>query len=188
MKFVIDVPEDYIYDGKLRIHDNNVYFPCENHWTNTKIDMRPYNVPVETIQKYEENIALRKNSYQVWEMIRKISCVSENGMDDYDRSEYFGRCNLTDILNLPYDEVHELFDNWWENKHNIHIGDEVLYPDASGRFVVYVIFPDGYLSGAGYKDDDEAASYSYVDPKKVQKTGRYFPEVADVVEKMSKKE
>ena len=121
------------------------------------------------IEEYETNVGKT-----VWEMVRKISGISENGMNDHDRSEYFGRCNLIDIFYLPYDEVRKLFDNWCEDKNNIHIGDEVRVDDIRGVVT--------YVGTNYYSILRDAGKLSHF--REVTKTGRHFPEVSELLNKM----
>ena len=80
------------------------------------------------------------------------------------------------------------YDTWQKQGIEIHVGDEVAFHHDDGRpdtvVVVTHIGEDGFVDGM----DGKGTQYAHKNPKRWTKTGRYFPEVAQLIEKMKESE
>ena len=171
MKFVIDVPEDYMFCDKLKIHTDSVDYPCVDRWIPTKIKMTPYDTQIDHAQN------------EVWDLA-KIIMDDENkgGMSMDDIEECFGGHGLIDISKLSYKEAREKYDAWKKKKGEIKVGDELAYNDDKEEtaIVTRIIKESGTFNGFG-KDGEAYREYFY---RFWHKTGRSFPEVAELLNKM----
>ena len=111
MKYIIDVPEDRISAGRLR-----VLADMENsmtYWIETGIRVTPYEEPSETAE-------------DAWKMIcHVLKYVDDGGMSWDDIENCFGTDNLSHIVELSYTEAREMYEAWKKQKEEIHVGDEV---------------------------------------------------------------
>ena len=171
MKFVIDVPLDYIYNGKLKIHTDSVDYPCVDRWITTKINMTPYDVQIDHIRD------------EVWDFAKIIMADEfSGGMSIDDIEECFGGRDLLGVSKLSYKEAREKYNAWKEKKGEIKVGDELAYNDDEGQTAVVtrIIKESGTFNGFG-KDGEAYREYFY---RFWHKTGRSFPEVAELLNKM----
>ena len=111
MKYIIDVPEDRISAGRLR-----VLADMENsmtYWIETGIRVTPYEEPSGTVE-------------DVWKMVCHIlKSPDVGGMSLDNLEECFGTNSLSHIGEMSYVEVREKYDAWKKQKDEIHVGDEV---------------------------------------------------------------
>ena len=111
MKYIIDVPEDRISAGRLR-----VLADMENsmtYWIETGVRVTPYEEPSGTAE-------------DVWKMVCHIlERPDTGGMSWDDIEDCFGTDNLSHIGELSYAEAREKYETWKKQKEEIHVGDEV---------------------------------------------------------------
>ena len=95
--------------------------------------------------------------------------------------EIFGH----DIDKMDYRDYKYKYDAWKKQKDEIHVGDEVEYFFGGNiRFVVCGI-DNGVAYGFRYRPDFEDLDIGeYCDIDELKKTGRHFPEVEKLLEKM----
>ena len=157
MKYIIDVGKDRVSKGgKLEL-----LCEVENslpQYIHTAIDARPYTEPDRKAIEDE-----------VWEFAWKIYSM--------DIGEY---AELFDDKGCPsdYQEAKAKYEAWMEKEDEIKIGDEVTL--TNGRTTSVVI---GFCYGSAnlLYDNGDVGQY----PKDgCQKTGRHFPEVVQLLEKM----
>ena len=87
-------------------------------------------------------------------------------------------------MNLTYQEAKSLFEKWMENENEIHVGDEVEYPPNKAKgIVVQCHVPDVYAEVDKYAVFT-GTSVEYLPIEWITKTGRVFPEVAELLQKM----
>lgn len=170
MKYVIDVPGDRISAGRLR-----VLADMENsmtYWIETGIRVTPYEEPSDMAE-------------DVWKMACHIMKYADTGGMSYDDlKECFGTHNLSSIGEMSYAEAREKYDAWKKEKDEIHVGDEVVWGD-SDPFVVLIVGESGqYPYYRGITASGMLAE-GYV---KYKKTGRHFPEAAELLKKMRETE
>ena len=132
---------------------------------------------LEKLTPYDESAAEQRGWEEAWELITAIGKMSDDDMVDC-----FG---ARVIVDLSYTEAREKYEAWKEQK-DIKVGDEVSF--AGNVFVVTRIndpdtIPDT-ISGIGKNGE----TFGMKDKKKWHKTGRTFPEVTDLLEKMRKPE
>ena len=135
---------------------------------------------LEKLTPYDESAAEQRGREEAWELIKAIGKMSDDDMVDC-----FG---TRVIVNLSYTEAHEKYVSWKKQKDEIKVGDEVAFHHNDGRpdtvVVVTYIGENGFIDGM----DGKGTQYACKNPKRWTKTGRYFPEMADLLEKMRKPE
>ena len=171
----------------------------EDNWLNTNIPLTPYTEPdIEKAreEEYEKGYqdatakissdeqAIAEKAYQsglndAWKAARKIACAGAHGGYHIDtKIHIFGAADYSYILaNYNASEAIEKIRQYEQEKEQqIQVGDEVISPDGKG--VVTEISDRTarimFSSGLGYM----------VKSEDLTKTGRHFPEIAAVLEKM----
>ena len=169
-KYIIDIPEDRIGDFVGSTHLLMPYTMAghEGHH-DTELALTPYTEPDrEAIEN------------EVWEFARKIISTNENEV-----SEIWGcATNFGEVMhNTTYQEAKTKYEEWRKQKDEIRVGDEVIVAGTTG---VVVRIPKGdeqrihFISPSGTVYCNNA----YAD---IVKTGRHFPEVAELLKKMGEK-
>ena len=184
-KYIIELPENthwikWIMEGTEDHHPYMDFKQVE--------DLTPYTEPdIEQVRKeaYDQGyyIGYRRylnKSYEdgikgSWDAARKIICE----MDDEDRMKIFGGDNLDYIFALsPTTVIKKL--KAYEQEQEYRVGDEFEIGDGQTFIVLKMDGKeiDRYIDGDGK---------TYVMKEKyrvMRKTGRHFPEIAAVLEKM----
>ena len=135
---------------------------------------------LHSMTPYDESEIKQQGQEEAWKLIKAIGKMSDDDMADC-----FG---TSVIVNLSYTEAREKYEAWLQQKDEIKVGDEVAFHHDDGRpdtvVVVTYIGEDGYIDGM----DGKGTQYARKNPKRWTKTGRYFPEMADLLEKMRQPE
>ena len=172
MKYIIDVPEDRISAGRLR-----VLADMENsmtYWIETGIRVTPYEEPSGTVE-------------DVWKMVCHIlKSPDVGGMSLDNLEECFGTNSLSHIGEMSYVEVREKYDTWKKQKDEIHVGDEV-YKDGGATGIVTLI-EKRKTDELCYHIVDSNGHVWCLGDKVTRKTGRHFPEAAELLKKMRETE
>ena len=168
MKYIIDVPnQDYSYDEmlhtlKLKFYDDNL--SCE-----VILDAEPYTEPDRECIEDE-----------VWELADYMCRMSQT-----EKSRCFGFSYPSEVTtNLTYQEAKSMFEKWMKSENEIHVGDEVEY-ESCGEVVKFIVTGVNGSRVYGFKSPceyDDVGDYCDIDG--LHKTGRHFPEVAELLEKM----
>ena len=127
---------------------------------------------------------------------RKIDASYQEGLSDAweaartlwntpNRKEIFGHTTFNTVLTtLTAQKTIEKIRQYEQEQEKIKVGDEVAFHHDDGRpdteVVVTYIGQDGFIDGM----DGRGTQYAHKNPKKWTKTGRHFPEVATILEKM----
>ena len=161
MKYVIDVPEDRIDISGIR---------TVLAYANTT--MAPY-VESDTAE-------------QAWKIAQDImKDPGRDGMLNAELNDCFGTDDIYMIAKLPYAEIKEKYDAWQKRKNEIKVGDEVRHKDEPRDIMVYTGTDDepGYASCI--KSNGRVVLRR---ADEIERTGRHFPEVADLLKKMRESE
>lgn len=171
MKYIIDIPDNthwiqWIMEGTK---DHHPYMD----WIDVK-DLRFYTEP--------DRKAIEE---EVWGLARRIICPSdccEDSISKYtekflDIPSYKARAIFKD---LSYQEVKAKYEEWLKQKDEIRVGDEVKDHEDIKAVVLdicmdgeaYTVYTENRICEDWLKDE------GFV------KTGRHFPEVAELLEKM----
>jgi len=156
MKYIVDVPDEVPVSDELVPFDM-----CRPSWY---------------LEAYEKGKADAED--EVWEFVRIITDMTEK-----QRIECFGgaTCDLDEYW--TYQDAKTKYDAWKKKKEQVRVGDEVEYEcDGRVRFVVLEIVGRkayGFKYPCDYADVGE-----YCDIDRLTKTGRHFPEVAELLKKM----
>lgn len=131
--------------------------------------------------KSKTNAAYRKGLEDAWEAARKIGSNSMCSLEEMGFD--FSQCAVDDynpswfvVKNYSASEAIEKIRQYEQEKEEIKVGDEVI--TASGKAVVMGVGPVHFEYV--YAD----GSHGYDEVKNVKKTGRHFPEIAEVLQKM----
>lgn len=193
-KYIIDVGEAYVKHicGKgdmlclpVRINE------FEDNWLNTDIPLTPCTDPdMEKIreeayrQGYDTGYGTKVNEFyeqgltDAWEAARTLWNTPA-------RKEIFGCTTFnTAITTLTGQEAIEKIRQYEQEQEEIHLGDEVTFlPNNAKGIVSECHVPDVY------SDNDKYAVWcggtmEYVLKQHLTKTGRTFPEIAEILQKM----
>lgn len=134
---------------------------------------------LDKLVPYDESAAEQRGQEEAWELARKIAFNQGNIREILLPNQPDSICCIFD--KFSYAEAREKCDSWKKQKDEIKVGDEVERDDGTAIFVVtsqdmdrmYMGFTNTGVFLCGYK---------------VHKTGRHFPEVAKLLEKMGKPE
>lgn len=157
-----------------------------------------YKIPVQTnVRKHEIITDLVLTPYTeinrtqiengVWNFASRLMNINADIMEDIYWSMNGGR-GIGVAAELTYQEAKKRFDEWEQRKldreQRIDVGDEVEYSvdDETTRFVVMDIIGDfayGFKFPCEYDDVGE-----YCDIDDLRKTGRYFPDLVNLLKAM----
>ena len=169
MKYIIDVPEDRISAGRLR-----VLADMENsmtYWIETGIRVTPYEEPSDTAE-------------DAWSFAGRIIGFADDALSCKDLGDCYGTEDACEIIDrLSYGEAKEQYEAWKKEKDEIHVGDEVGWGDSE-PFVVLTVGE----SGQPYYRGITASGMLVECYVKYKKTGRHFPEAAELLKKMRETE
>lgn len=119
---------------------------------------------------------------EVWHLARTIESMSVGEiMNIFDVREE----NVPFLCNTrTYQEAKSKYEAWLKQKDEIHVGDEVLPMDTEyDTMIVTRTWKDDYWSDCVDTIGLDGSICSFL-TSKVKKTGRHFPEVAELLEKM----
>lgn len=118
---------------------------------------------------------------EVWEFARRMISISGKEV-----SEMWGcTTNFGEVMhNTSYQEAKSKYEAWLKQKDEIKVGDEVEY-ESCGEVVKFIVTGVNGSRVYGFKSPceyDDVGDYSDIDG--LHKTGRHFPEVAELLQKM----
>lgn len=130
---------------------------------------------LEKLTPYDESAAEQRGREEAWKLIKAIGKMSDDDMADC-----FG---TSVIVNLSYTEAREKYEAWKKEKEEIKIGDEVRHKYEPRDIMVYTGTEPGYASCI--KSNGRVVIRR---ADEIERTGRHFPEVAELLEKMRQPE
>ena len=161
MKYIIDIPEDEVNISGI--------------------------LTATTMTPYDESEAEQRGREEAWEFAKKILGPSDNSdaLTMEDLADCYGTDDAYDVVcGTTYQEAREKYEEWKKEKEEIKIGDEIrnggvygivtLVEKKADGICYHVVGCDGYVW--------------YLNDLVTKKTGRHFPEVAELLEKMRKPE
>ena len=167
MKYIIDVPEDRVHGDilcALAIMEDSL-----DHYLPTGIKAVPY----------DESEAEQRGREEAWKLAQELENMEIEDWKDC----FHGSCE-DGLTKMSFDEANERYKEWQEQKSGIRVGDEVRSKDEPEDVMVFTGTDEpGYASGI--KSNGRAVLRRMND---IEKTGRHFPEVAEVLEKMKEPE
>lgn len=173
-KYVIDIPDTDDYKIYSPLNGLELGLPWKimdkTYTLPTHIKLKPY---IESNRKAIED--------EVWKIADNI-----HGMSIEDKMSCFG-FSLTSAVtsNFSYQEIKTKLEAWKKQNDEINIGDEVTYTLCGDTATLIVL---GKKKNKYYGFNPNAPDYNdvgeYCDADMLKKTGRHFPEVAELLEKM----
>ena len=122
-----------------------------------------------------------------WDVAKKLWLPSmRGGLSCREIDEIFGveACSVKDIMEqYSASECIAKLKEYEQRKDHIEVGDEVAFQNANRRDTVVVVTyigDDGYIDGM----DGRGTQYAHKNPMNWTKTGRRFPELVEVLNKM----
>lgn len=205
MKYIIDIPNaDVSRWIGLTPLGKKLYVPIsvedgKEYLIATEIYAEEYTEPdrnaIDLQHAHDiENVArmnYSKGTEDSWELARRIICPSdccEDSISAYTK-EIFNkdRWEIRGIFkDLSYQEAKAKYEEWLKRKDEIHVGDELKQITASGSPTgakCIVVKIDGDKMNGIKKDGSLVVCSSQV-KRWWTKTGRHFPEVAELLKKM----
>lgn len=169
MKFIIDLPKGAVRDGKLRFWGES---EPECKWFDTGFTATPYEEPSDTAE-------------DAWNFAGRLFGYSDDAILEEEIGDCYGMSEPYDILDhMSYKEAKEQYEAWKKEKDEIHVGDEVVWDNAEPFVVLVVGESDKYPYFKGITASGMFAEGGV----KYKKTGRHFPEVAELLKKMRETE
>lgn len=168
MKYIIDVPDE----GKYRLGQEYIFAnDGERIAVSCNLaDLTPYTEPDRKVIEDE-----------VWDFASMLMNMHHDVAEDIYWSMNGGK-GIEVAAEMTYQEAKSKYEAWKAKKDEIRVGDEV---EIAGTTGVVVGIPKGdeqrvhYITPSGKTYCNNA----YAD---IIKTGRYFPEVAELLKKMKK--
>lgn len=167
MKYIIDLPEEFAEATK-------------EYWDKTVgLQLEPY---TELNQQ-----AVEDAQEKAWELASAIVCPSDCNVGSIQKycKEIFG-VNIWEIrdifTNNTYQEAKTKYVAWLKQKNEIKVGDEIvgIYSDGEKSPPLVVLKVEGNYYYGIYSKTGEFVQGGL----NYEKTGRYFPEVVELLEKM----
>ena len=159
-KYIIDIPDSFV-DIK-----NGLHIPMDktgNFRIDTGITLTPYTEPDRKAIEDE-----------VWEFVRIITDMTEK-----QRIECFGgkSCDLDEYW--TYQDAKAKYEAWKKQKDEICVGDEVIYNSRTRAVVLKPETKEKYGTILTSEFDTIVVTHD-----ELEKTGRHFPEIAELLKKM----
>lgn len=182
--YTVTLADEYTVGGKIGVPvtiDGN-----HTAWIRTGIELTPYTEPdLDAIRNeaYEKGVQDTKQHWVDAPRTCAYKLGYENGLNDAREGKASCQyCRFTDVRQdmQPCASCSNNYDNKFEPEEQIRVGDEVT--TASGKAVVTGVGPVHFEYV--YAD----GSHGYDEVKNVKKTGKHFPEIATVLQKMREKE
>lgn len=174
-KYVIEIPEDRIKDGKLYLMaEVESVVPTR---IQTGIKTTPYTEP-------DEQEIIDKAHEEAWEFMGKIECMTCGEVHDVfgiDEDNSAWLCNQ-----LSYSDAKARYDQWKAEHEQIRVGDEVGYfgvADNDGNVCYEGVVIEINNDTCRVLEKD-GSTYELNKTLIRHKTNRHFPEVAELLEKM----
>ena len=188
-KYIIEIPEDKIEDFVGSTHFLMPYMMAGHiGHHDTELPIEPYAEPdLEYVRKeaYKEGreAGIKDGMCEAWEVARKIIHMPEGDLLEL-FDAYSSVCTPVQVM-LKYDATEAIakIKEYEDGKQKINVGDEVENTQTGVKFIVTHQWKNNRgeqgVSGLNY----ECSAFSTT-LDLVRKTGRHFPEIAAVLEKM----
>lgn len=165
MKYIVDLPKNARW---IEIYHEVNYLTYEGN-----------TVLIEKLEPYTEP-DFKSVEDEVWELADYMCRMSQT-----EKSQCFGFSYPSEVTtNLTYQEAKDKFEAWMKQNDEIKIGDEVEY-ECCGEVVKFIVTGINDSLFYGFKSPCEyydVGEYAHIDS--LRKTGRHFPEVVQLLEKM----
>lgn len=145
--------------------------------------LTPLDAELQDFLKEAKEKAYQEGMKAVWETVKKIMSNEEDGGLTYEETiKIFGTIEGSKICDMEPEEAVRRIKAYEEQK--IEIGDEIAFrrSDAADTVIVVVhIHNDEYLEGV----DKKGSVYVVRNARSWEKTGRSFPEMKDLMKKIT---
>lgn len=171
MKYIINVPEDRVQGDRLCVM--GIMEDSLSHYLPTGIKATPY----------DESEAEQRGQEEAWEFAQKILAPPNNSdaLTAEDLADCYGTDDAYDVIcEMTYQEACEKYEAWKKEMEEIKIGDEI----RNGGVYGIVTLVEKKADGICYHVVGDDGYVWYLNDLVTKKTGRHFPEVADLLEKM----
>ena len=177
-KYIIDIPEkEMVYLNVWKCEDGKYV------WTDSYIpsDLKPYTASESYID------GLKEGQNDAWEFASMLMNMHPDVAEDIYWSMNGGK-GIGVAAEMTYQEAKARYDEWQKQKEKIHVGDEVIPLDTQyDTMIVTKIWTSEYCSEWVDTISSDGKVYSFLKTN-ITKTGRHFPEVAELLKKMREEE
>ena len=136
--------------------------------------------------------AYRRGLEDAWEAARKIVTSKQSAFTGIEMEYIFGTLNYSEIFELTASEAIEKIKAYEEQKkaeEEIKIGDEVIFNrDAPFKVIVTCVKHSGGKPLDYTVMANNGLMWDYVKPNEITKTGRHFPQIAEVLKQLQEGE
>ena len=171
MKYIIDIPEDMVKDGFV--------VKCEQSFCGNNRRVVANLFPYE----YEEpdRKQIEDAQEEAWEFAKQVSIMKPE-----DKEECWGTAKYNTInLGYSYQEAKAKYDAWkTEKESKIEVGDEVMHKITKSIGIATWVDPEANYVHIVWSD----GSTGNRKMDSLEKTGRHFNQVADMLKEMKEEE
>lgn len=139
-------------------------------------------IPYEELSQSDE-FAIQKAQEEVWAFAGFLMNTASNIVDEIYETTDDGRKGIKIALGMSYKDSKKKYKEWKKQKEELKIGDEVVFYKSGNpgiKMVITRVSKEGWIDGM----DGKGFLYADKNPKHWKKTGRYFPEVVELIDKI----
>jgi len=185
MKYIIDIPDEYQRQNVYVDGHGNISFAINmqcngrNHAVPTNFGMTPYTEPgTKTIEDAQE---------EAWEFAQSIFYPEEMGgiPDENFKKCFYGKSAEAVLKDMSYQEAKAKYEAWkTEKESKIEVGDEVMHKITKSIGIATWVDPEANYVHIVWSD----GSTENRKMDSLEKTGRHFNQVADMLKEMKEEE
>ncbi|MBR1749924.1 MAG: hypothetical protein IJ740_03435 [Ruminococcus sp.] len=141
-------------------------------------------VGLDKLKKYDPDAAYKRGLDDAWEAARKISKMSNK--EQFDCFDNHGMANVLDY-NTAAEDLEKLrtYEEQKKADEEIRVGDEITVsvhsPNRTIKVIVYNISKCGLVNVYCTVSFDSGECFTIAKNREVKKTGRHFPQVAELL-------
>lgn len=151
------------------------------------------NVGLDKLEKYDPESEYQRGLDDAWETARKIAgSILLGGLDSHELMELFGTSLVTEIMDMvTADQAIEKLRTYEAGKkaeEEIKVGNEITVrvhsPERTINVIVYDVLKIGSTMVYKTLSFEEGKCFNISRNKEIKKTGRHFPQVAELLDAM----
>lgn len=148
--------------------------------------LRPLDDALREAERKGQDEAKMEGAEEAWKLARwAFSEAYDSDLADAFPYEW-NNGGFNRIMKLSFADAKKKYDAWATGKDNIQIGDEVEYIETKQKGVVWIV-DDNYVEGF-YTEGTTVIGGFFWYKTEIRKTGRYFPELAEMLKKIGEKD
>ena len=155
--------------SKKYILETDYEIPFDKDVKYITIDLEECNKNKNHLYPFDESAAELRGAEKAWKFCRFLR-------EECDYGEVYGM-GLTDIMDMSYQDARAKYEAWQKKEAEIKVGDEVVSSIPQCIWIVTKVSGDSVLC---INSSGDTVWYN----NKIKKTGRHFPEVAELLKKI----